>query len=120
MVNVPPWVNATLCTSVVVIFLVLWQLSAKLPPEPMNDTSTAPAAEGNATDGAAAVPTETQAAQAREHYAADPDASRWTRTFGPPETGQLPILRYVERAPHRADGDQSNPETRRQWSHSRR
>ncbi|MBP3043522.1 hypothetical protein KKR91_10960 [Arthrobacter jiangjiafuii] len=43
--------------------------------------------------------------------------SRWTRTFGPPETGQLPIQRYVAGSAATDPADPTLPD-RRQRSHS--
>lgn len=43
--------------------------------------------------------------------------SRWTRTFGPPETGQLPIQRYVAGSAASDPADPDLPD-RRQRSHS--
>ncbi|NJC22514.1 hypothetical protein BJ994_001590 [Arthrobacter pigmenti] len=46
--------------------------------------------------------------------------SRWIDTFGPPETGQLPIQRYVEGKVQGAFAPPANEGTTQpQWSHSR-
>lgn len=116
MVGVPLWISAAVAGSTVVLFLVFWQLSAALPPEPgAPDNTHGPSlSPGREAD-------EDAAARARELYAADPEASRWTRTFGPPETGPLPILRYVEpSARHTPGQEQQLRVRRRQWSHSKR
>lgn len=51
-------------------------------------------------------------------HAVEPD-SRWIDTFGPPETGQLPVQRYVP--PGSSSDDRPVPSARAfpQWSHSR-
>ncbi|WP_028278596.1 hypothetical protein [Arthrobacter sp. H5] len=45
--------------------------------------------------------------------------SRWTSTFGPPETGQLPVQRYVTRTLMEESGGKSPGSDLLQWSHAR-
>ncbi|MCC9196290.1 hypothetical protein QNO08_11330 [Arthrobacter sp. zg-Y820] len=79
------------------------------PAVPAAATLTAPTASGVAAAAADSADTE------------EPAESRWTRTFGPPETGQLPIQRHNAAAASAvvvpAAPDADSPD-RRQRSHS--
>ncbi|WP_309070821.1 hypothetical protein [Arthrobacter sp.] len=51
--------------------------------------------------------------------AVEPD-SRWIDTFGPPETGQLPVQRYLrDNGPANRQRAEDSDSTLPQWSHSR-
>lgn len=107
-VSASAFVAAMLATG---FFLVWWLALSELKLPDERVSSAAPPVSP-ALPAARPAPEGTAAA-------VDPD-SRWIDVFGPPETGQLPIQRYVPdsesaRSGHTGQMDSALP----QWSHSR-
>lgn len=104
------------------------RVGAAAAPRPQ---STAPAADRRRSIGAPGAPEHPLApavplapGAAREFLSAPvpggtgSQASRWTRTFGPPETGSLPLQPYVPVAGKPVQTADSERHDRRQRSHS--
>lgn len=119
---------ATLLLSLVtaVVFSLVWWLSKATrhaqPAVTDAAASPSPADQPRLQDLTAPAPkTQIRSSQVEVDRPADP-ASRWIDTFGPPQTGQLPIQRYIAQTPPPKTvtvNDGSPDQSARQWSHSR-
>ena len=129
--EVPAALTAGLAVLLLAAFLTAWYLSsgstttpAPAAPEPLLP-SPGPAIGEKTAAAVPAIPLASEAVQEflglprpRPATAAAEGTSRWTRTFGPPETGSLPLQPYVpaRRSPVQTADPQG--QDRRQRSHS--
>jgi hypothetical protein len=115
--------NSVVTAAVAAAFLLPWLLSPVSEANAARVTTDGPrtARPGSADSTGqlpARVPSMAGPAPIDAHMAAPGSgtASRWTRTFGPPETGQLPVQPYIEPAAAGMVANQQTPH--QQWSHS--
>ena len=94
--------------------------------KPAQSTEPAPAPKSAPAPEASETPETPEASEASESATASTTSapnttgsgdSRWTRTFGPPETGQLPVQQYDAAAAAVAPSEPESTD-RRQRSHS--
>lgn len=83
--RIPPALCATVGAATLVLFASVW-LAARRSPR------------GGGRHSAQAPTTQTATSAPKRAGETGMAASRWTRTFGPPDTGSLPVLKYLEGA----------------------
>ncbi|MHA7245651.1 hypothetical protein [Arthrobacter tecti] len=129
--DVPVTANAMTTVVLGLGFLLVWWLASTSTHRSAGSGSTlsknpGPSAAQATSTPARTVPTPPANPDRLDGYTHDDDertagaGSRWIDMFGPPETGQLPIQRYVEAKVQGALAPPADEETALpQWSHSR-